>query len=47
VISRDAAKPRALAKQVGAGMTTARFGAAPAGDIVILAVPYAAVVEVM
>src|SRR5471032_1175578 len=47
VINRDAAKARALAEQVGAGATTGTFGAAPAGDIVILAVPYAAVLDVV
>jgi predicted dinucleotide-binding enzyme len=45
VMSRDAAKAQALAGQVGA--TTAPFGAAPAGEIVILAVPYAAVLDVV
>ena len=40
LVSRDPAKARALAEQVGAGATTGTFGAAPAGDIVILAVPY-------
>ncbi len=39
VMSRDAAKARALAEQVGAGATTGMFGAAPAGDIVVLAAP--------
>jgi 3-hydroxyisobutyrate dehydrogenase-like beta-hydroxyacid dehydrogenase len=33
VMSRDPAKARALAEQVGAGATTETFGAAPAGDI--------------
>jgi 8-hydroxy-5-deazaflavin:NADPH oxidoreductase len=47
VISRDAAKARALAEQVGASATTGTFGAAPAGDIVILAVPYSAVLDVV
>jgi 8-hydroxy-5-deazaflavin:NADPH oxidoreductase len=47
VMSRDAAKARALAEQVGARATTGTFGAAPAGDIVILAVPYAAVLDVV
>lgn len=47
VMSRDAAKARALAEQVGDGATTGTFGAAPAGDIVILAVPYAAVLDVV
>uniref|UniRef100_UPI003100EE27 NADPH-dependent F420 reductase n=1 Tax=Neorhizobium sp. EC2-8 TaxID=3129230 RepID=UPI003100EE27 len=47
VVSRDAAKARALAEQVGAGATTETFGIAPAGDIVILAIPYSAVIEVV
>jgi 8-hydroxy-5-deazaflavin:NADPH oxidoreductase len=47
VMSRDAAKARALAEQVGAGATTGTFGVAPAGDIVILAVPYSAVLDVV
>jgi 8-hydroxy-5-deazaflavin:NADPH oxidoreductase len=47
VTSRDAAKARALAEQFGAGATIETFGAAPAGDIVILAVPYSAVLDVV
>jgi 8-hydroxy-5-deazaflavin:NADPH oxidoreductase len=47
VTSRDAAKARTLAEQLGAGATTGTFGAAPAGHIVILAVPYAAVLDVV
>src|ERR1700737_2734312 len=47
VMSRDAAKARSLAEQVGAGATTGTFGAAPSGDIVILAVPYSAVLDVV
>ena len=47
VTSRDAAKALALAEQIGASATTGTFGAAPAGDIVILAVPYAAVLDVV
>ncbi|MFM0175867.1 NAD(P)-binding domain-containing protein [Paraburkholderia sediminicola] len=47
VMSRDAARARALAEQVGAGATTGTFGAAPAGDMVILAVPYSAVLDVV
>lgn len=47
VMSRDAAKARALAEQVGFGATTGTFGAAPAGDMVILAVPYSAVLDVL
>ncbi len=40
VISRDAAKARALADRLGAGATIGTYGAAPTGDIVVLAVPY-------
>jgi predicted dinucleotide-binding enzyme len=47
VMSRDAVKARALAEKVGAGATTGTFGAAPAGDMVILAVPYSAVLDVV
>jgi 8-hydroxy-5-deazaflavin:NADPH oxidoreductase len=47
VMSRGAAKARALAEQVGAGATAGTFGAAPVGDIVILAVPYSAVLDVV
>jgi 8-hydroxy-5-deazaflavin:NADPH oxidoreductase len=47
VMNRDATKARALAEQFGGGATTGTFGAAPAGDIVILAVPYAAVLDVV
>jgi predicted dinucleotide-binding enzyme len=47
VTSRDAAKARALAEQLGAGATTGTFGAVPAGNIVILAVPYSAVLDVV
>jgi 8-hydroxy-5-deazaflavin:NADPH oxidoreductase len=38
VIGRDAAKAAALASELGNGATAATWGAAPAGDIVILAV---------
>jgi 8-hydroxy-5-deazaflavin:NADPH oxidoreductase len=47
VTSRDAAKAQALAGQFGAGATTGTFGATPAGNIVILAVPYSAVLDVV
>ncbi|EJL88721.1 putative dinucleotide-binding enzyme [Herbaspirillum sp. CF444] len=47
VINRDAAKARVLAEQVGTGATTGTFGADPAGDIVVLAVLYAAVLDVV
>lgn len=41
VIGRDAAKADALAGSIGGGATTGKIGTAPAGDIVILALPYA------
>jgi len=41
VIGRDPAKAAGLAGALGDGATAAKFGAVPAGDIVILAVPYA------
>jgi predicted dinucleotide-binding enzyme len=47
VVSRDAAKAQALADQLGAGTTTGTYGAAPAGDIVILAVPYSSAASVV
>jgi len=47
VISRDAAKADALAKTLGGGTTTGKFGAVPAGDIVILAVPHTGAVPVV
>ena len=40
VIGRDAAKAAALAKELGGSTTAGTFGSTPAGDIVILAVPY-------
>jgi predicted dinucleotide-binding enzyme len=47
VISRDAAKARALADKLAAGAVTGSYGAAPAGDIVILAVPYSGAAAVV
>lgn len=47
VSSRDATKALALAEKVGAGATTKAFGATPSGDIVILAVPYSVVLDVV
>jgi predicted dinucleotide-binding enzyme len=47
VMSRDGGKARALVGQVGHGATAGIFGAVPAGDIVLLAVPYAAVLDVV
>jgi len=47
VIGRDPAKARELAAALGGGATTGTFGATPAGDIVILAVPNAGAVPVV
>ena len=47
VISRDPAKAAGLARALGRGATAGTFGAAPAGDIVILAVPWAAAAPVV
>ena len=46
-IGRDAAKAEGLAAALGGGATAGTFGTAPAGDIVILAVPYASAVDVV
>jgi 8-hydroxy-5-deazaflavin:NADPH oxidoreductase len=40
IISRDPSKARALADKLEGRVTTATYGATPAADIVILAVPY-------
>jgi hypothetical protein len=40
VIGRDAAKAGDLAAALGGGATAGTFGTTPAGDLVILAVPY-------
>ncbi|WP_370678236.1 NADPH-dependent F420 reductase [Pleomorphomonas sp. PLEO] len=47
VVNRDPAKARALAEQLAAGATTGTYGAAPTGDIVILAVPYGSATAVV
>src|ERR1700694_1493913 len=47
VIGRDQSKAADLAKALGGGATTGEFGAAPAGDIVIVALLYANVVPVV
>jgi predicted dinucleotide-binding enzyme len=47
VINRDLAKAQALADKLAAGATTGIYGAAPAGDIVILAVPYTGAASVV
>ena len=47
VTGRDAAKAASLAGELGGGATAGKFGAVPAGDIVILALPYASAVPVV
>jgi len=47
LMSRNTAKAQALADQIGNGTTVGTYGARPAGDIVILAVLYAGVVDVV
>ena len=47
VVGRNTAKTQALANQLPCGATTGTYGAAPAGDIVILAVPYASAAAVV
>ena len=47
VIGRDQSKAADLAKALGGNTTTGEFGAAPAGDIVIVALGYANVVPVV
>src|SRR4051795_13448152 len=47
LMSRDTVKAQALADQIGNGATVGTYGATPAGDIVILAVLYAAAVDVV
>jgi hypothetical protein len=47
VIGRDAAKAKDLAADLGGGATAGTFGATPAGDLVILAVPYAGAVPIV
>ncbi|WP_194917909.1 NADPH-dependent F420 reductase [Catenulispora rubra] len=47
VTGRDSAKAEELAKKLGGGTTAGAFGAVPAGDIVILAVPHAAAAPIL
>ena len=47
VIGRDAAKAAALASALGGSTTAGTIGSAPAGDIVILAVPYASAAPIV
>lgn len=47
VMSRDPAAAQALAERLGGGAHQGEFGAAPKADIVILAVPYEVVLDVV
>jgi 8-hydroxy-5-deazaflavin:NADPH oxidoreductase len=47
LIGRDAAKAKGLAAELGDGATAGTFGAVPACDIVVLAVPYTSAVQVI
>src|ERR1700736_726407 len=47
VIGRDAAKAKDLVAALGGGAAAGTFGTVPAGDIVVLAVPYASAVPVV
>jgi predicted dinucleotide-binding enzyme len=47
IISRDPAKAAALARELGSGATAGTWGAAPAGDIAILAVLFDSAVSVV
>jgi predicted dinucleotide-binding enzyme len=47
IIGRDQAKTEEVAAGLGGRATAGTFGAAPAGDIVILAVPYSSAVPVV
>src|SRR3954451_17773019 len=47
IVGRDTAKAAALARALGDGATTGTWGAAPAGDIVILAVLFDSAVPVV
>lgn len=47
IIGRDPAKSKSLADKLGDGATTGTWGAAPAGDIVVLALLFQSAVEVV
>jgi predicted dinucleotide-binding enzyme len=47
VIGRDAAKSEALARELGDGASAGAWGAAPAGDVVVLAVLFESAVDVV
>ncbi|MFF2397395.1 NADPH-dependent F420 reductase [Nocardia sp. NPDC058114] len=47
ILGRDSAKAEGLAAALGGGATAGTFGTVPAGDIVVLAVPYTSAVSVV
>src|SRR3989442_663813 len=47
IIGRDQTKAKEVAAALGGGATVGTFGTTPAGDLVILAVPYAGAVSVV
>jgi hypothetical protein len=47
IVGRDPAKAKELAAALGGGASAGTFGTDPAGDIVVLAVPYASAVSVV
>jgi predicted dinucleotide-binding enzyme len=47
LIGRDAAKAKGLAAELGGEASAGTFGTVPAGDIVVLAVPYTSAVQVV
>src|SRR6185503_4069550 len=47
LMSRNTSRAQALADQIGHGATLGSYGARPAGDVVIVAVPYAGAVDVV
>jgi len=47
LIGRDPAKAKGLAAELGVEATVGTFGTVPAGDLVVLAVPYASAVPVV
>ncbi len=47
LVGRDAAKADGLAAELGGGATTGAFGTVPAGNIVVLAVPYTSARQVV
>nr|WP_286154294.1 NAD(P)-binding domain-containing protein [Ochrobactrum vermis] len=46
IVNRDSANARALADRLAAGAPTGTYGTVPAGDIVILTMPYRGIAAV-